>query len=138
MNNLTERVEQIPERLTTKEKAVNEENKKLGRQINQFTKLAWAFIFIGIVIALVGVYSFIPDAGKTWKLNELGDFISGTVASLWSLAGLFFIYVAFLGQKQQLLNQQLEIMYNQAELQYTRLELKGQKEAESDDAEATV
>lgn len=54
--------------------------------------------------------------------------MSGTVASIWSLAGLFFIYVAFLGQKQQLLNQQLEIMYSQLEIKYTRLELSGQKQ----------
>ena len=35
--------------------------------------------------------------------------------------------MAFLGQKQQLLNQQIEIMYNQLELRYTRSELEGQK-----------
>jgi hypothetical protein len=54
--------------------------------------------------------------------------MSGTVAAIWSLAGLFLIYVAFLGQKQQLLNQQLEIMYSQLEVKYTRLELAGQKQ----------
>lgn len=32
------------------------------------------------------------------KASELGDFLGGTVGSLWSLAGLIFVYVAFLGQ----------------------------------------
>ena len=41
---------------------------------------------------------------------------------------MFFVYVAFLGQKQSILNQQIEILYNQEELRATRKELAGQKE----------
>lgn len=84
-------------------------------------------VLTGLVIALIGLLIFLCSDSKNYSLNLLGDFYGGTVASLWSLAGLFFIYVAFLGQKQQLLNQQLEIMYSQLEVKYTRLELEGQK-----------
>lgn len=69
----------------------------------------------------------------SWKkildLNKLGVFLSGTLASVWSLSGLFFIYVAFLGQKKQLLLQQIELLNSQLEVMYTQSELKGQKEA---------
>lgn len=65
---------------------------------------------------------------RDYRVNDLGTFIGGFVASLWSLAGIFFIYIAFLGQKRQLILQQLEIKFNQIELKATRLELEGQKE----------
>jgi hypothetical protein len=57
-----------------------------------------------------GVPFLLPDYGK-FAFNEYGDFVGGVVASIWSLAGLMFIYVAFLGQKLQLLLQQLELRY---------------------------
>jgi hypothetical protein len=104
----------------------------LDAKIATLTKVAWSFVVAGIVIASTGVVLYItstkPSTPETsFSLNLLGDFLAGGVASVWSLAGLFFIYVAFLGQKQQLLNQQLEIMYSQLEVKYTRLELEGQK-----------
>ena len=77
----------------------------------------------------MGIYQYYNfDYGNNFGLNELGDYFAGSVASTWSLAGLFFIYVAFLGQKQQLLNQQLELLYNRIEIKNTQFELKGQKE----------
>jgi len=100
----------------------------LEKNIILYTFIAWTFVFIGIFIAIYSVISFITTADKNdYKLNLLGDFLGGSVASLWSLAGLFFIYVAFLGQKQQLLYQQIEILFNQLELRHTRHEIAGQK-----------
>lgn len=43
------------------------------------------------------------------KLSAVGSYFQGAVGSLWALAGLMFIYVAFLGQKQQLLLQRQEM-----------------------------
>jgi hypothetical protein len=99
---------------------------KLESSIKTYTNWAWAFVGIGFLIGVIGLILFVCE-DHAYSLNLLGDFYGGTVASLWSLAGLFFIYVAFLGQKQQLLNQQIEIMYSQLEVKYTRLELEGQK-----------
>lgn len=76
---------------------------------------------------ILGLILYLILESNKFGLNLLGDFYGGSVASIWSLAGLFFIYVAFLGQKQQILNQQLEIMFSQLEVKYTRLELVGQK-----------
>jgi hypothetical protein len=59
------------------------------------------------------------DGGLT--LNELGDFLSGGVGPLLSFAALLVLYVAFLGQRQQL---QLQ----QEELRDTRKELAGQRQ----------
>ncbi len=50
------------------------------------------------------------------------------MASLWALAGLFFIYVGFLGQRLQINYQRIDLIQNRDELELTREELKGQKE----------
>jgi hypothetical protein len=41
--------------------------------------------------------------------GNYGSYLQGTTASLWSLAGLFVIFVAFLAQKQQLIRQDVEL-----------------------------
>jgi hypothetical protein len=80
-----------------------------------------AFCFVLIVGALlIAGWSIWEYNQPTFNLNELGDFLGGVVGPLFSLAGLIIIYVAFLGQKQQLLLQQQE-------LKATREELAGQR-----------
>ncbi|MCG8330872.1 MAG: putative phage abortive infection protein [Chitinophagales bacterium] len=99
------------------------------KQINTFRCFAWAIIAIGGLVLILGLLHYLGNSSNSnLKLNELGDFLSGAVASLWALAGLFLIYVAFLGQQKQMLYQSLEIKYGQLELKSTRLEIKGQKE----------
>lgn len=111
-----------------RKKEIEHEIENLSKKIYEYTNWAWFFVWIGLAVGALSLLYFIcKNTEKGFGLNLLGDFMAGTVASIWSLAGLFFIYVAFLGQKQQLLNQQLELMYSQLELKYTRLELKGQK-----------
>jgi hypothetical protein len=125
---LNDEIEESSKRIEVRQSEITIEIGKLSEQINKFTVWAWIFVGFG---ALLGVFSFIyflcRNTDPGFGLNLLGDFMAGTVASIWSLSGLFFIYVAFLGQKQQLLNQQLEIMYSQLEVKYTRLELSEQK-----------
>jgi hypothetical protein len=101
---------------------------ELETKILDFTKWAWGFVYGGFIIVALGLIIYFCKDINAFGLNLLGDFYGGSVASIWSLAGLFFIYVAFLGQKQQLLYQQMEIMYSQLEVKYTRLELEGQKQ----------
>jgi hypothetical protein len=112
------------------EKAAKEaEIDKLIKQISIYTWCAWSLVAIGFIIAWAGWHFLSFGESKTfYNLNLLGDFYGGTVASVWSLAGLFFIYIAFLGQKHQILNQQIEMKYSHLELIYTRMELKGQKQ----------
>jgi hypothetical protein len=121
-------INEFSARIGKRESEIQGQLTELDSKITSFTSWAWRFVWAGIFISLFAVVYFIcknNDLG--FAINLLGDFMAGTVASIWSLAGLFFIYVAFLGQKQQLLNQQLEIMYSQLEVKYTRLELEGQK-----------
>jgi hypothetical protein len=115
-------------RIEKRETEINSEILDLTSKIKTFSNWAWFFVWAGIAITIFAIIYYACKNTETgFGLNLLGDFMSGTVASVWSLAGLFFIYVAFLGQKQQLLNQQLEIMFSQLEVKYTRLELAGQK-----------
>lgn len=125
---LEEEIEKAEKRIEEKKEIIEAEVTELESKITTFTKLAWAFVIVGLAVTVFGIIFYLcTNSEKGYGLNLLGDFMAGTVASVWSLAGLFFIYVAFLGQKQQLLNQQLELMYSQLEVKYTRLELAGQK-----------
>lgn len=122
---LEEEIEENKKRIENKASDCEIQISKLERKIKTYTNWAWSFVVIGFAVGLLGLWIYCFE--ENYKLNLLGDFYGGSVASFWSLAGLFFIYVAFLGQKQQLLNQQMEIMYSQLEVKYTQLQLKGQK-----------
>ena len=122
-------IEEIYREIDIKKSKLEPQIQDLSSKIEKFTKWAWAFVIFGFVVAIIGILCyFFPCISGKLTLNELGDYLSGSVASAWSLAGLFFIYVAFIGQKQQLINQQIEILYSQAEIKATRFELEGQKE----------
>ncbi|MFN1217655.1 putative phage abortive infection protein [Chryseobacterium kwangjuense] len=125
---LEQEIREASIRIELRQSKIESELENLSKKIIKFTSWAWIFVWIGFAVGIVSIIIFYnKNTENGFGLNLLGDFLSGTVASIWSLAGLFFIYVAFLGQKQQLLNQQLEIMYSQLEVKYTRLELAGQK-----------
>ncbi|MFC4163389.1 putative phage abortive infection protein [Epilithonimonas zeae] len=130
MSNIQHEIDISIQRIESKQVEISAKIEILEKRISKFNGWAWFFVGTGALISIVAtIYFFIVvDNSQNFQLNLLGDFLAGSVASVWSLAGLFFIYVAFLGQKQQLLNQQLEIMYSQLEVKNTRLELAGQKE----------
>lgn len=98
----------------------------ISRQIVFYTRVSWILIIAGVLfIVFVTIYYFFDS--KIAELNLIGDFLGGSVASLWALAGVFFIYVAFLGQKLQLIQQQDDINLSRKELKLTRKELKYQR-----------
>lgn len=103
----------------TLEKSISKEQLKAKR----YTILAFSFIIIG---AGAFIYWFI--SGNNNDLDKFGDYVGGVVTSIWSLAGLIIIYVAFLGQKQQILQQQKEMLYNRFEISMTREEMVQQNE----------
>ena len=121
-------IEESKNRIEGRQREIEISLSKLDSKIKIYSNWAWFFVAFGLLIIIISsIYFAQMTYGNEFELNLLGDFLSCSVASIWSLAGLFFIYVAFLGQKQQLLNQQLEIMYSQLEVKYARLELSGQK-----------
>jgi len=67
--------------------------------------VAWILVGLGVLAAIWGLVVFQKDLSSEADLSSLGSYFQGSVGSLWALAGLMFIYVAFLGQKQQLLLQ---------------------------------
>lgn len=91
-------------------------------QIESFKSYTWTCVIIGFIVAVV---PFI--CSEELGFSTYGDFTGGTVGAIWALGGIFLIYVAFLGQQQQLLYQQIELIQNQIEMRATQKELKGQK-----------
>jgi hypothetical protein len=102
------------------------EIQSVDKKIKVFGSMGWSFIVTGF-IAFLAPLILRPIFNGYGDLNLLGDYAGGVVASLWSLAGFMYIYVAFLGQKQTGLRQQIEIVYAQTNSNITRLELKEQR-----------
>ena len=97
------------------------EIQELQSKIKLFTTIAWLLIGAGIIILFFALWEYYYDPKMT--LNELGDFLAGSMTAAWSLAALFFIYVAFLGQKQQMIYQQQELRLNRDDLELNRQEI---------------
>ncbi len=126
---LEQEIKEASARIQARQSEIKSELNTLDSKIKKYTNWAWGFVWSGFGISVFSIIYYLCKYKEAdFGLNLLGDFLGGSVASVWALAGLFLIYVAFLGQNQQLLNQQLEIMYSQLEVKYTRLELVGQKE----------
>ena len=101
-------------------KAAGSARADLERKISFCTSVAWLCVMLGAAAALAGFLVFLgKDEPGTWlaKLSLLGSYLQGAVASIWSLAGLLFIYVAFLGQRQQLLGQDLELQHQKQQFE---------------------
>jgi hypothetical protein len=117
-----------------KEKQITENINELNLQVKRYTKWAWRSVIGGFIILIIAlILFFVPNSEETTiialnKMEEFAKFLGSIVAAIWTLSGLFFVYVAFLGQKQSIQNQQLELFYNREELKATREELAGQKQ----------
>lgn len=115
--------------MKTKEniKIINDEIISLNIKISDYKKIAIWTIIIGFALLIFGWLLFYFSKDDQVKyLTSLGSFAGGIVSSLFSLAGLFYIYVAFLGQQQQILYQRIDLEYNKEELLLTRNEIKNQ------------
>jgi len=99
----------------------------LEEKITFYTRVGWAFLICAI-IPLAFALILLIWYNQYWQKNDLGTFISGVSGTFAALAGVFLIYVAFLGQRLQIFFQKLELEMNRQELKETREEIKGQKE----------
>jgi hypothetical protein len=102
----------------TKKTSVHADLEKLEGQITFNKRVAWILVGLGGLALGYGLWIFRNDLSSENSLSSIGSYFQGAVGSLWALAGLMFIYVAFLGQKQQLLLQreameQQEIQFKQ-------------------------
>lgn len=89
----------------------------LEGRISSITSFAGCLIAGGFVI--FGVSSYANTDGFT--IAWISALFQGPIAAVWALAGVLLIYVAFLGQR-------LQLLYQQQELRDTRAELRGQRE----------
>jgi hypothetical protein len=107
----------------------SKEIEKLEREVRRWRALALRAFWAGAVLGAIGSFWIIAFEKK--GLADVGQYLSGTTATAWALAGVILIYVAFLGQRVQILLQQQELEDNRAELRETREEIRLQrKEAE--------
>lgn len=83
---------------------------KTESRIIIFEGYAKALIAIGVILVFVLFYAEFNSWG------EYGDYLGGTSVGLWSLAGVFLIYIAFLGQQIQMKQQSVDLKYTQIEL----------------------
>lgn len=111
--------------INEQEEIASKSVEQLDYKIRIYTIIAWGIVAIG---GLTPLFLFFSSSNKPEGLSGLGDFIGGITATLWSLAGLLFVFTAFLGQQKQMILQGLEILFNREELKNNREELRGQKE----------
>lgn len=89
----------------------------------------FAIILAVIAIGLFGVYWFYPFIIYSVFPSNAHDYANTLPVVLASLSGIFFVYIAFLGQRWQMLYQQQEIRDNRTEMQNSTAQLKIQGDA---------
>lgn len=97
--------------------------------------LAWILVVAGVGIGLYGVNL---SVGPAYSLDEIGEFVGGTAGSLWALAGLFFIYAAFVGQQEELVYQRVELRSTRQELEFQRDDLAKQQQLQNEQARKQI
>lgn len=97
-------------------------NLKIESKIKIWLFIVLLLISMGIVF---GIAYFVFDDNSSF--SDFGDYVGGSVSSVWSLAGLIIIYVAFLGQKEEIQLQKEQIELNRLEIRQSTEELRGQK-----------
>lgn len=118
--------------LTTREDASVKGFRQTRRLVLLF---AWILVAVGVGIGLYGVYMTL---GPAYSLDEIGEFVGGTAGSLWALAGLFFIYAAFVGQQEELVYQRVELRSTREELQFQRDDLAEQQRLQNEQARKQI
>jgi hypothetical protein len=107
-NNLTS--EQRKKALArVKQRWLRHEMQYLEVRIGFFSALAATFVILGFVAGLYGYLILKKEALTLSALGTFGSYLQGAVTSAWSLASFLFIYVAFLAQKQQLIQQKAQL-----------------------------
>lgn len=126
LSQLETRLEEGIAEVTKEEDRVEKVEKKNRSKSTVVTFLAWLFVVVGLGIGVHGIVEA-NDWYVPLSLNELGDYLGGTVASLWALAGVLFIYVSFLGQQTELSYTRLEQKRSRLQLLYNQKEVLTQK-----------
>jgi hypothetical protein len=92
------------------------EVERIEGQIRLFNGIAIGSVTLGMVLAGVAFFWLQP-------VDEISEAIVaavGVASAFWALAGLFLLYVSFLGQR-------VDLVYNRQELRDTREQIEGQR-----------
>jgi len=82
-----------------------DQKSKIESNVKTITILSIVFGIAGLLLLIWGVYLKYKNEIQTY--GEFGDFVSGTAVASFTLASILLIYLAFLGQKKQLLIQEI-------------------------------
>lgn len=87
---------------------INKKILKINKKIKKFNYAASFFALLGISLLIVFLIYLYKSKNKELDfIVNLGTLSGGIITSLFSLGGLIFVYVAFLGQEKQFLYQQI-------------------------------
>jgi len=81
-----------------------------------------AAVIVTILGGIVAAWALLQFTRSSGDLASFGTFLSGTVAPLWSIAGLLLVYLAYLAQTEQIAQQDEEIAANNAAINRQRIE----------------
>lgn len=112
-------------------KALSLKANAIEKETSSWRNGAFGVLGVGALVFVTAIVVYLSAPNS----KDLGAFLLGAAGTLWSGAGLVLIYVAFLGQKQQVMLQRAELIQNRIQLELnrqelaeTREELKGQKQ----------
>jgi hypothetical protein len=101
------------------------------------TSFGWLCVVLGFIAAFIGLFVTDHDTSRfsLSNLANFGSYAQGTVASLWSLGALLFLYATLLAQREQLKQQQqqLEEQRIQYEDEQERLKTENQQQSQQFD-----
>ena len=124
------------EELDKAQNKIEEEVIKLNKKVNTTELWIKSILILGIP-SLISIslyhYSNIPDPinkGEFLRMpiNEIGDFLAGTLGGLLAFCGILYVYIAFLSQKEQMMLQNYEMKQNRLEMKLTRQEMADQRQ----------
>jgi hypothetical protein len=119
-------------------KSIQESGTETTTIMHRAVRWAWTFVVIGFSVASVGitVACFTKGGFSLSGLSELGSYLQGSVASIWSLAGLLFIYATFLAQREQMARQETELADQRKQFEAERIDQQKQIESQRQQFEA--
>lgn len=102
-----------------------------SNSINNLENKRSIWLFTVIIMAIAGFAALIfavfeKQNNTTWPLSDFATFIAGTTGTAWSGAGIILIYVVYLGQKIEIMQQREELVLTREQLESQAKSMQGQ------------
>lgn len=98
--------------MNEKMEAKPQDNRKKGNSEDVLSKVIFGCVAAAVGCIIIGVAAWVEEGhlAKAYEFENFVDFLQGTTASFWALAGVFIIFVAFLIQSMQFADQRKQFM----------------------------